>query len=314
MKALIIGVNGFVGQYMTEELLNNNIDVYGVDLQDKYIGINNKISYSKMNLLNKAEVHKTVQLIKPDYIINFAAISSVRKSWMIPDVTIDVNVKGIIILLEVIKELHINPRILLIGSSEEYAYNDNNKSLSENDKLDSSNPYGISKIAQEKLALIYNNVFNIDIVLIRAFNHTGPKQPQGFVIPDFAKQIVEIERMIKEPIIYVGNLQVKRDISDVRDIVKAYYLLLLYGRSGQIYNIGSGNSYCINDLLLYLISISKNKKIRIEIDTNKYRPTDVREIKCDNSKIKNEIGWEPKININKTIYDTLQYWRNLNND
>jgi len=309
MKALILGVNGFVGQYMSEELLDNNIEVYGVDLQDISKSKDEKLLYSKVNLLNKLEVFEIIQSIRPDYIINLAAISSVKRSWDIPDVTFDVNVKGVINLFEAIRKLNIKPRVLLIGSSEQYGEITQSEKIDEDYPLNALNPYGISKITQEKLALMYKATYGIDVVLVRAFNHTGPRQALGFVIPDFSKQIAEIEIFNKEPVIYVGNLIAERDITDVRDIVKGYFALLVKGNSGEIYNIGSGKAHSMRYLLDRLLGFS-SKKISVEIDEKKYRPVDTPRIVCNNAKITWDTGWKPEVCIDKTLKDTFEYWEN----
>ena len=309
MKALILGVNGFVGQYMSEELLNNNIEVYGADLQDKSKSQNKKVIYSKINLLNKIEVFEIFNFIRPDYVINLAAISSVKNSWDIPDVTFDVNVKGVINLFEAIRKVNIKPRVLLIGSSEQYGKITQSEKINENYPLNALNPYGISKITQERLALMYKEAYGIDVVLVRAFNHTGPRQNIGFVIPDFSKQIAEIEVLNKEPVIYVGNLIAERDITDVRDIVKGYLALLVRGNSGEIYNIGSGKAHSMRYLLDKLLQFPA-KKISVEIDKQKFRPVDTPRIVCNNDKIFRDTGWKPEVSMDKTLKDTFEYWKN----
>ena len=309
MKALILGANGFVGQYMSEELLNNDIEVYGVGLQDKSKSKNKNIIYSKMNILNKTEVLETFKFIRPDYVINLAAVSSVKSSWDMPDVTFDVNVKGVINMFEAIRTLNLKLRVLLIGSSEQYGKITQSERIDEGYPLNALNPYGISKITQEKLALMYKKTYGIDVVLVRAFNHTGPGQKLGFVIPDFSKQIAEIEVLNKEPVISVGNLIAERDITDVRDIVKGYLALLEKGNSGEIYNIGSGKALSMRYLLDRLLEFS-SKKIIVKIDKLKFRPVDTPRIVCNNDKILRDTEWKPEVPMEKTLKDTFEYWKN----
>lgn len=306
-KALIIGISGFVGSYLSDELIKNNIQVVGADIKE--ISKSDEITFRKIDLLNKETIIEALIEEKPDYIINLAAISSVRMSWNIPDVTFDVNVKGAINLFESILKTNLKPKVLLIGSSEQYGNIENVDKVGEDYPLNALNPYGISKLTQEKLALMYKATYGIDIVLVRAFSHTGPKQGVGFVVPDFAKQIAEIEALNKEPVIYVGNLKAERDITDVRDIVKGYYSLLMMGRSGEVYNIGSGKAHSIEYLLNKLIEQS-TKKINIKIDPQKFRPIDTPRILCNNEKINRDTGWKPEISIDKTLKDTLEYWEN----
>lgn len=310
-SALIIGISGFVGGYLSEELIRNGIEVYGADIKE--LNISNKTIFRKIDLLDKDSVLQVLNEVRPDYIVNLAAISSVRISWDMPDVTFDVNVKGVINLFEVIKKINLKPKVLLVGSSEQYGKINGMDRIAEDYPLSALNPYGISKITQERLALMYKECYGIDVVLVRAFNHTGPKQGLGFVIPDFSKQIAEIEVLNKEPIIYVGNLKAERDISDVRDIVKGYYALLMKGKSGEIYNIGSGNAYSMEYLVKKLIKYS-NREVEIEIDPKKFRPIDTPKITSDINKIIRDTGWKPEIKIEKTLFDTYYYWKDILNN
>lgn len=307
-KALIIGVSGFVGGYLAQELIENGIGVYGADINKGKL--NNNIKFCEINLLNKDSIIGALSDIRPDYIINLAAISSVKSSWDMPDVTFDVNVKGVINLFEAIRKVNLKSRVLLIGSSEQYGKITQVEKIDENYPLNALNPYGISKLTQEKLALMYKETYGIDIVLVRAFNHTGPKQGLGFVVPDFAKQIAEMDMLGKEPVMHVGNLKAERDISDVRDIVKGYYALLIKGKTGEVYNVGSGNSYSIEYLLNKLTELS-SKKIRVEIDQQKFRPVDTPRIVCNNDKVIRDTGWKPEITIEKTLIDTFEYWKKV---
>jgi GDP-4-dehydro-6-deoxy-D-mannose reductase len=308
-SALIIGASGFVGNYLVKELKRNNVNVCCSDITKNIY--DDDVEFYNIDLTDKCSITNVLKCTKPDYIINLAALSSVKLSWGTPKKTFNINTIGTINLLESIKELNLNSRVLLIGSSEEYGKIKGVEKVSEEYPLDAMNPYGISKIAQEKIAFMYSNIYNMDLVMVRAFNHTGPRQKLGFVIPDFCKQIADIEILKKEPIIKVGNLDAIRDISDVRDIVRGYYMLLEKGRKGEIYNIGSGKGYKISDLLNQLISYS-SLDIEIEYDKDKYRPNDTPKIICDNSKISSNIDWNPNINIEKTLIDTLNYWRNIN--
>lgn len=305
-KALIIGSLGFVGEYLINELEDNEIKCFGADIKEI-----SKDNYFKMDLLNKNDIENVLQQIEPDYIINLAAVSSVKQSWLIPDVTFDINVKGIINLFEIIKKLQTKTRVLLIGSSEQYGNISYEGPINEKNKLNALNPYGISKITQEKIAEMYIKTFGLDIVLVRAFNHIGPKQTLGFAIPDFCKQIIDAEK--KNHLnndIFVGNLTAKRDFTDVRDIVRAYRFLLQKGISGEVYNVGSGEAYSLEYMLNFLIKQSICN-FNIIIDQEKFRPVDTPVIVCDNSKIKIETGWTPKIEIKQTLVDVLNYWRNL---
>jgi GDP-4-dehydro-6-deoxy-D-mannose reductase len=305
-KTLIIGAAGFVGEYLVDELLKNDIEVYSGYRNKIISSTNTKILY--IDILQKEHIIKALCEIKPDYLINLAAISSVRQSWSIPNITFDINVKGVINIFEAIKQTGISPRVLLIGSSEEYGLIKTDKPVDEEYPLNALNPYAISKMTQEKIAMMYKETNEIDVVMVRAFNHIGPKQNLGFVIPDFANQIAKIEKYKNEPVLYVGNLKAERDMTDVRDIVKGYSLLLEKGVNGEVYNIGSGKARSIEYMLNYLIQKS-NVEIKIEIDKNKFRPIDTPKILCDNSKIKSHTGWNAHIDIHQSLEDILNYWR-----
>lgn len=310
MKALITGINGFVGEYLSDFLISNQIDVYGTVLSEEVSIENisdNKIF--KMDLLDKNEVNKIIAEIKPDYIFHLAGQSSVALSWKKPDLTINVNVIGTINLLEAVKLYSNKSRVLIIGSSDQYGIvNPEQCPISENTPMNPQSPYATSKKTQEEIAIQYFKAFKIDTIIVRAFNHIGPKQNKGFVIADFASQIAEIEKEKKAAIIKVGNLDAKRDFTDVRDVVRAYYFVMTNGKSGEIYNVGSGITYKIKEILDKLLSLAK-VSIYIEKDNDKMRPSDVPLIQCDNSKISTECGWTLQYQIDQTLIDTLNYWR-----
>ena len=311
MKALITGVSGFVGGYLCEQLLQNDYEVFGTKLEQEAVPASlPRIPIMDVNLLNKEDVKLVINEYKPDVIFHLAAQSSVGLSWKNPNLTFDVNVKGTIQLLDEIRESNKNCRLLLIGSSEEYGkVQPNETPINEQQPLRPGNPYAASKISQEFIAKVYADAYQLDIIMVRAFNHTGPRQLPTFVIPDFAKRIAMMERDNLEPVLKVGNLDAIRDFSDVRDIVRGYVSLMKLGKPGEVYNIGSGKGYAIQELLDKLLKQS-NISIAIEPDPERLRPSDVPVLICDNSKIKSHIGWQPEISIDQTILDVLNYWRN----
>ena len=306
-KVLIIGANGFVGAHLANELINNKYECYGADLS--YFKDNKMFKKTYViDILDEKSIIDLLQEVHPEFIVNLAAISSVKLSWDRPALTFDVNVKGTINILEAVRKLGLVSRILFIGSSEQYGKIDYSEPVKEEVELKSINPYGISKISQEKIVKMYNEAYDIDSILVRAFNHIGPGQEKGFVIPDFASQIVDIEKGRTEPIISVGNLSVSRDFTDVRDIVNAYRLLLEKGISGEVYNVGSGIGISINDILNKLISIS-NVDIVVNVDKEKFRVVDTPMIVCDNRKLIKDTSWEQQYEIDKSLSDIMKYWR-----
>jgi GDP-4-dehydro-6-deoxy-D-mannose reductase len=312
MKVLIVGAAGFVGSHLIGYLsLKNNLDVYATKLYNEEIS-NSKLAPSNiinLDILNKEQVEKTLEMVKPDYIIHLAAQSSVSLSWKEPALTYNVNIVGTVNLLESIKKQQLNSRVLIVGSAEEYGViEETDLPINESLEIKPINPYAVSKVAQELAAKVYVNAHNMDIVMVRAFNHIGSGQSPVFAISDFAKQIAEIEKGLREPVIFVGNLDVKRDFSDVRDIIRGYWMLLQSGIKGQIYNIGSGKSYLISELLNKLVEMSETT-IQVKVDHNKFRPADIKELRADISKIRQHVSWEPQVDITTSLQDILSYWR-----
>ncbi|MGL5258293.1 MAG: GDP-mannose 4,6-dehydratase [Proteocatella sp.] len=308
MKALITGIDGFVGYHLYKLLISQGIEVHGTTINKEYI--NEDITVHHMNLLNKDEVINVIKKVSPNYVYHLAGQSAVGLSWKEPVLTMNVNVNGTINLLDAIREQKINCRTLIIGSSDQYGpVTLDMCPIKETQSLNPVSPYGISKCTQEQIAKLYADAYEMDIVMVRAFNHIGPMQGKNFVVADFASRIVEIERG-SEPVLKVGNLDAYRDFTDVRDIVKGYALLLNKGHSGEIYNIGSGKSIKVKDILNILVEYSK-VEIKIELDSSKMRPIDVPKVECDNSKIKKHTGWDIENDVHQTLKDTLEYWRGM---
>jgi GDP-4-dehydro-6-deoxy-D-mannose reductase len=309
MKALIIGVTGFVGKYLAEELVNAGWDVCGTRLPTETTDLD--IPMSGLDILDASAVKSFLNRVKPDCVFHLAAQSSVAVSWEKPALTVDVNIKGAINLLEAVREMESPPRVLLIGSGEEYGYvMPEDLPVSEDTALRPGNIYAGTKIAQGMLGQIYARAYGLEIVVIRAFNHIGPGQTDTFVVPAFCKQVAEIEAAGDCGVMKTGNLEAKRDFTDVRDIVKAYLLLADKGESGEVYNVGSGDSIAIADILEMIIKLSK-AKITVEKDPKRMRPSDTPEIRADVSKLVKCTGWKPEITLDVTISDVLNQWRGL---
>lgn len=291
-KLLIFGYSGFVGPYLAQEFIKDNYEVVGSDIIEPTFG-DIKVEFYKSDLLNYDEVNKLISNVKPDMIINLAAISSVGLSWKIPQKTMEVNVIGALNILEASRQLENKPKVMFIGSSEEYAPSD--RPLNENSPLNANNPYGISKLTQERYAELYRKQYGMKVYCVRPFNHTGIGQKDTFVLPSFCKQVAEIEKSGKPGIIKVGNLDAIRDFSDVRDIVRAYKIIIENDDCETIYNVGSGNAYSLRELLNFIISLS-SQKIEVVIDKDRYRPIDTPFICCDNSKFVNAFSFSFKYN------------------
>lgn len=267
-RVLIFGASGFVGHYLIEEFFNNGYEVFGSDLIEEYS--NPHCYYKKCDILSADGVLKLIKDIRPSYIVNLAAISSVSLSWKIPQKTFSINTIGSINVLEAIKAIDCSIKVLIIGSSEEYKQK--STPLTTDDPLDSNNPYGISKIMQERIASLYSSKYGIRVIFTRSFNHTGPGQNPIFVIPSFCMQVAIIEKSGRPGTISVGNLSAVRDISDVRDVARIYRLLIEEFNSG-VFNVGSGKANSIGNMLKTIISFSQ-QRIKVVKDKKLYRPTD----------------------------------------
>lgn len=311
MKSLIIGGAGFVGGYLIDHLTKDlNWDVYVTKLATETID-KKYCEVCDLDILNFLEIRKLIQEINPNYIFHLAAQSSVSVSWQKPNLTVDVNINGCINLLEAVRSLKINPKILLVGSAEEYGKINNDINIvKESHSINPINIYAATKVCQNMIGQIYSDAYDMNIVMARAFNHFGPKQSPIFVVSDFCKQVVEIEKNLKDPVIRVGNLSVFRDFTDVRDIVRAYSILIQKGFKSETYNVGSGKAIKIKDILNIILEES-GCKIKIERDQDRFRPIDVPVIQADISKMVNTTGWSPQIDIRTTIIDTLNYWRSV---
>ncbi|MBQ8148535.1 MAG: GDP-mannose 4,6-dehydratase [Lachnospiraceae bacterium] len=309
MKALIIGAAGFVGSYLIQHLKNDlNWDIIATKLPQESINIEDITVYD-LDILKKDSVLELLQSTKPEMIVHLAAQSSVGVSWNNPSLTVDINIKGSINVLDTVRELDYQPRILLIGSGEEYGrILPTETPIQEDTLLRPGNIYAATKACQNMIGKIYTDAYQMDIVSVRAFNHIGPNQAPLFVVADFCKQVAEIEAGQKEPVIHVGNLSAKRDFTDVRDVVRAYGLLLQHGKSGETYNVGSGHAIAIQEILDTIVRQSTTS-IEVKVDSAKLRPVDVPIIEADTSKLHACTGWTPEIPLNETIKDVLEYWR-----
>ena len=298
-SVLIFGCNGFVGHYLAKEFKDHDYLVIGSGITEPDNELLEFVdTYEQLDILDKDRVSETIKKICPTFIVNLAAISSVGASWHIPVDTIEVNVNGSINILEAVKEFSINSKVLLIGSSEEYAVTDSR--ISEDNEVNANNPYGISKVTQERFAELYRKEYGLKIINTRTFNHSGVGQSDVFAIPSFVKQVAEIHNSGKAGVISVGNLEVHRDLGDVRDMVSAYRMILESNTNCNVFNVGSGTCYHLEELLHYIVSLS-DQAIEIKVDPLKLRPIDNPIIWCDNSLIRRETGWEPKY----TIYDAI---------
>lgn len=314
MRILITGAAGFVGAYAIRQFAEKGYAVHAAVLPQEQLAsdLQALCTVHHFDLLDADDVSALLQTVQPDRILHLAAQSSVAISWKQPQLTADLNIKGTVNLLEAARKLLHMPRILLIGSAEEYGRLSENADglqlVNETMPLRPVNIYAATKAAAEQLAAVYDTAYDLPVICVRAFNHFGPGQREIFVVSDFCRQAAEIERGLREPVIRTGNLDAKRDFTDVRDIVRAYVLLLESGRAGEIYNVGSGKAVAISDILSQILS-SCTVAVRHEIDPEKLRPAETSYLAADTGKLRCDTGWMPEIPTAQTISDTLAYWR-----
>ncbi len=262
-----------------------------------------------LNILDRPAIETLLEQVRPDCIFHLAAQSSVYVSWKNPGLTIDVNIKGSVNMLDAVRTLDYKPRILLIGSGEEYGHIlPGETPISEQNMVRPGNIYAATKVCQNLIGKIYADAYGMDIMSVRAFNHIGPTQTPMFVTADFCRQAAEIEAGKREPVIRVGNLGARRDFTDVRDVVRAYSMLMERGVPGETYNVGSGKAIEIRELLVQILSMAKTE-ISVEVDPEKLRPVDIPIIEADISKLTDCTGWVPEIPLEQTLQETLDYWR-----
>jgi len=318
MNILITGITGFVGSHLAEYCLTKpDVKVFGTVLShhlgdelERIEHIKDKIGLLECDLTNRISVERVLEKSKPDKIFHLAAQSFVPTSWKSPEHTLFNNIMCQLNIFEVLRDMNIDPVIQIACTSEEYGLTHKSElPIKESNSLRPLSPYGVSKVAQDKLALQYYHSYGLKTVITRAFNHEGPRRGQQFVTSDFAKQIAEIEKRKRDPVIYVGNLEAKRDYSDVRDVVKAYWLASEKCKYGEAYNICSEKTRTIRSILDILLGLSAKKDIKIEQDPKRMRPSDVPVLLGDCSKFRQETGWEIKIPFTKTMEDLLNYWR-----
>lgn len=314
-KALITGITGFAGSHLAEYLLaRGDVEVYGTirwrSRTENIDPVKDQVNLIECELRDAISVDNVVREVKPDLIFHLAAQSFVPASWNSPADTLTANTLGQVNIFEALRRHGLTEtRIQIACSSEEYGLvHEDEVPIKESNPLRPLSPYAVSKVTQDYLAFQYYRSYGTKAVRTRTFNHTGPRRGHVFVTSNFAKQVAEIEEGLREPVIHVGNLEAKRDFTDVRDAVRAYWLALEKGVPGEVYNVSSDRTIRIRDMLDMLLSMSK-LKIRVEVDPARLRPSDVEILYGDSSKFRAQTGWAPTIPFEQTMRDLLNYWR-----
>ena len=307
MRVLITGAGGFVGNHLAAHLSQAQADagLFGTTLFESET-VHPAISENRLiDLKEFAQVRDLLADYRPDAIYHLAAQAFVPRSFEEPWETLENNILSQLNIIRACLELKLRPRMLIISSAEIYGQvSPEQLPLDEDCAIRPTNPYSVSKVAQDMLGLQYFLSHDLPIMRARPFNHIGPGQNARFVAPAFAMQIARIEEGQREPVINVGNLAAKRDFTDVRDIVRAYRLIVEKGRPGEAYNVASGVAYSIGRLLEILLGLSETD-IEVGVDPARLRPVDVPEIRGDSGKLRRDTGWQPSLSFETTLKDVL---------
>ncbi|HEX2252212.1 MAG TPA: GDP-mannose 4,6-dehydratase [Thermoanaerobaculia bacterium] len=315
MKVLITGITGFAGSHLAEFLLaeHPDVEVYGTyrwrSRRENIEHLDERVKLLEADLRDYSSMHTLLDEVRPDAIFHLAAQSFVPSSWRAPAETLTTNITGQTHLFEAVRSLGLDPTIQIACSSEEYGLVlPHETPIREDNPLRPLSPYAVSKVAQDFLGYQYFQSYGLKVIRTRGFNHTGPRRGDVFVTSNFAKQVASIEAGLAPPVIRVGNLEAVRDFTDVRDMVRAYWLAVERGRPGEVYNIATGQGITIQELLDRLIAMAE-VEVKVEVDPERLRPSDVEILVGDASKFRADTGWEPRIPFEQTLRDVLDYWR-----
>jgi GDP-4-dehydro-6-deoxy-D-mannose reductase len=312
MKILITGINGFVGGHLAEHLSHNNTyQLWGIARTGQLAlpALAGRVTAIGMDLRDTATLKTVLHDIAPDAIIHLAAQASVARSFGDAVGTMHDNVLPSVALMQYAVELKLDPLIIVAGSNEIYGNVATDRMpINEDEPLRPVTPYGVSKAAVDMAAHQWYVSHKLRTIRLRLFSHIGPRQSDAYALSAFAAQIARIEAGLQEPVLKVGNLSARRDISDVRDVAAAYAALLTHGDAGAAYNVGSGQSHEIGELLNQLVAMS-HVPITVSVDPARLRPVDVPDVVCDNHRLRTATGWRPQIPLATTLHDMLNYWR-----
>jgi GDP-4-dehydro-6-deoxy-D-mannose reductase len=314
MRALITGVTGFVGSHLAEYLLSRgDVEVYGThrwrSRMENVEHLQKRIHFLECDLRDAGAVRRLMTSVRPDRVFHLAAQSYVPTSWLAPAESLNGNVTCQLNLFEAVRDLGLDTRFQIAGSSEEYGLvRKEELPIREENPLRPLSPYAVSKVAQDLLAYQYWMSHRVHSVRTRGFNHTGPRRGEVFMTSNLSRQIAEIEKGVREPVVLVGNMEAVRDFTDVRDMVRAYWLALERGEPGEVYNICSGRGYTVRNVLETLLGLTSTR-VEVRQDPERLRPSDVQILLGDCSRFRQATGWQPTIPFEVTLKDLLDYWR-----
>lgn len=319
-KVLITGITGFVGSHLADYILEKfpNIQILGLvrwwEPKENINHILDKVKLCYGDLVDVPSLETILREHKPEVIFHLAAQSYVDFSFLAPITTLDTNVIGTANLLESVKKLKLSsgydPIIQIASSSECYGQvKEDEVPIKESNPFRPASPYAVSKVAEDMLAFQYWLSWKIKTIRTRMFTHTGPRRGEVFAESNFAKQIAAIEAELQEPVVKVGNLDSVRTFLDIKDAIRAYWLLVNKCSPGEVYNVGGMETMTVGEMLNKLLKLSKVKNIAVEVDSSRLRPSDVTlQIPCIEKFVK-ATGWKPEIKFEKTLEDLLNYWR-----
>jgi len=303
---IVTGATGFVGRHLLDRLADRAPLVAWHRPGGTPPDPNRHLDWRPVDLRDRDGVAAAIADAEPSQIFHVAGAPSVDTSWKNALPHLQANALGTHHLLEAVRTQHRECRVLVVSSAQIYQVSD--EPIAETAPTVPPNPYGLSKLAEDQLAQRAATEDGLDVVIARPFNHIGPGQSAAFAVSSFARQIARVEAQLAPPVLRVGNLDARRDITDVRDVVDAYDRLMAKGTAGRAYNICSGRAWRIGDLLEELCHLS-TMAIRVEIDPEKMRPNDVPVVQGDATRIRAELGWVPQIRVEQTLHDTLDWWR-----
>lgn len=313
--AFITGLPGFAGSFLAEELLAHGYKVVGTMREGESTRnlepIENHVTLITADILDAEHNRKLVRQFKPDYIFHLAAMASVGRSFEMERMTFLVNFEGTLNILDAARSHTGLNKFVFVSSADCYGiFSPKSRTLREEQPLNPVSPYGIAKAAAEQAARYYFRAYDLPVVIARSFNHSGPRQSDSFAIPSFAHQIAAIEKGLKKPELLVGDLSARRDISDVRDIVRGYRLLAERAKPGTVFQLCSGKTVTMKRVLDLLLKAS-HSRIPVKIDKTRLRKADIPILKGDNRNAVRELGYAPEHSLQSTVSDTLNYWRDL---
>jgi len=310
MKALITGITGFAGSHLADYLIDHEgIEVHGIRRPRSRIEfLRYDVHYHEGDITDYASISHLLIGLQPDYIFHLAAQSFVPLSWQAPQATLTTNILGTLNILETAMAFSPKTTVHIAGSSEEYGLvNPDECPITEQQPLRPLSPYGVSKVACDLLAQQYYRSYGLRVIITRAFNHTGPRRGEQFVTSKIARQLALIKLEKAEPVLELGNLEAVRDFTDVRDMVRAYWLAVNHCEPGLPYNIGTGVGHTVEQVVCVLEKVS-GVKFELKQDLQFMRPSDVPRLICDSTAFRNATGWQPEIPFEQTLHDLFDYW------